>query len=174
MHLQFEQLVGVWKLLYINVTNPALYVDYGPDLFGRIIITQDSYFNAMITDHGPGLPANVSWQDATDAERGAIVDKMTIYEGPVTLVQQGNLTFTHTQIQTAVNPQWVDTLQVREAVLEETPEKKILTLIPWAVSLTSFSGREILNELIHLQNDTSGVLAPEGISLTWQQVLPAL
>ncbi|KAN0120347.1 hypothetical protein V8E51_002555 [Hyaloscypha variabilis] len=135
MHLEFAQLIGVWKLFYINVTNPALYIDYGPDLFGRIIITQEGYFNAMITDHGPGLPANVTWQNATDAQLGAVAAKITIYEGPVTLVHQDNLTFTHTQIETALNPAWVDTLQVRQAELVETEGKKILTLIPWAVSL---------------------------------------
>ncbi|KAE9380956.1 hypothetical protein N431DRAFT_459862 [Stipitochalara longipes BDJ] len=171
MRLELQQLIGIWKLLYINVTDPAFEINYGPDLFGRIIITPESYFNAMITDHGPGLPTNVTWQNATSAELGVVVQKMTIYEGPVTLVEQGNLTFTHTAVQTALNPQWVNTVQVRQAVLVETEGKKVLTLIPWVVSLTPIlDPKEI--ELIDLQN-TTGTWAPEGIQLTWQRVLPA-
>jgi Lipocalin-like domain len=140
MHIQFQQLIGLWKLLYVNVTDPAYDLHYGPNLIGRIIITQDHYFNAMLTDL-PGFPNGTTWQNATDSEKGLVAKRMTVYEGPVTLVQQDNLTFTHTSVEDALNPDWVGTLQVRQALLEENGGTKIMTLIPWAVSFSAF-GKE--------------------------------
>ncbi len=129
MHFQIDQLFGVWKLLYIN--NSVF--TYGPNLIGRIIITPEHYFNAMITDL-PQLSAGVTWQNVTDSQRGVIAKPMTVYEGPVTLVQQDNITFTHCQVESSLDPEWVDTLQIRQADLAEKDGKKILSLTPWSVS----------------------------------------
>jgi hypothetical protein len=59
---------------------------------------------------------------------------MTVYEGPVKLVEQDNMTFTHTTIESSLNPEWEATLQVRQVLLDEKVGKKILILIPWSVS----------------------------------------
>jgi Lipocalin-like domain len=133
MQIQLQQLLGIWKLLYINSTDPARKDFYGPNLVGRIIITPESYFNAMITDK-PQLPPGTVWSNATDAQKGAIARKMTVYEGPLTIFEQGNVTLTHVTVEVALNTEWVHSLQVRQALLEEKEGKEILTLIPWSVS----------------------------------------
>lgn len=50
------------------------------------------------------------------------------------LVEQDNMTFTHTTIESSLNPEWEATLQVRQVLLDEKVGKKILILIPWSVS----------------------------------------
>jgi hypothetical protein len=87
----------------------------------------------MITDL-PQLPNGPTRGNITDAQRGVIAKPMTVYEGPVALVEQDGLTFTHTQVESSLDPEWDDTLQVRQADLTEKGGKRILSLTPWSVS----------------------------------------
>jgi hypothetical protein len=147
MQIQIHQLFGIWKLLYINVTDPSADQHYGPNLIGRIIITPESYFNAMITDL-PQINGSLPWKNATDAQRGLIAKRMVVYEGPITLVEENNTTFTHVQVESSLVPEWTPSLQVREAHYVEEDGKEILTLIPWAASSSSFRLEECLAKVL--------------------------
>ena len=135
--MQLTQLIGIWKLLYINVTNPAAdTIRYGPNTVGRIIITPELYFNAMITDYDQAvLPKDTTWNNATAAERGVIAKPMVVYEGMVSMRVEGNETYTHVSVDNALNPEWIGTDQVRRASLMVQGGKSVLSLVPIMVSL---------------------------------------
>ena len=133
MHLQ--QLIGVWKLISVNVTAGSPGSNYGPKPIGRLIVTSDGYLNAMITDLGQiNLPNGTTWNNATDAEVAQIARLMVVYEGPFTVQTTGNNTSLHTNVEISLMPDLVGTVQVRDALLEDRDGKSILTLIPVFVS----------------------------------------
>ncbi|KAE9382178.1 hypothetical protein N431DRAFT_552073 [Stipitochalara longipes BDJ] len=132
--MQLTQLIGIWKLLYVNNSDPSANLNhYGPSTIGRIIITPELYFNAMITDFDQAsLPNNTTWNNATAAQRGAVVKTTVTYEGMFSMNVVGNYTYTHVTVDNALNPEWVGTDQVRLASLDESGGKSILTLVPIA------------------------------------------
>jgi Lipocalin-like domain len=133
MHLQ--QLIGVWKLISVNVTAGSPGSNYGPSPIGRLIVTSDGYLNAMITDPEQiNLPNGTTWDNATDAEVAQIARLMVVYEGPFTVQTKGNDTSLHTNIEISLTPSLVGTEQVRDAILEDKDGKSILTLMPVVVS----------------------------------------
>ena len=138
--MQLNQLIGIWKLLYINVTNPtATTTRYGPNTVGRIIITPELYFNAMITDYDQAaLPKDVTWSNATAAQRGVVAKQMVVYEGMFSVRVVGNETYTHVAVENAMNPAWVGSDQVRRASLVVTGGRSVLTLVPMNLSVSSF------------------------------------
>jgi hypothetical protein len=69
------QLIGAWKLVFVNTTS----YNY-MNALGRITFTQEGYMNAMITDIGVAkpLPNGTTWGKATDAQLGAIARPMYV------------------------------------------------------------------------------------------------
>ncbi len=134
MHL--AQIVGVWKLIYINVTGDSVGYNYGPNPLGRIFFSPDGYMNAMITDpdQAKPLPNGTDWSKASDAQLAAIARPMVAYSGHYHVVQEGGETFTHVDVEVSISPNLVGTEQVRYSSFEEKDGKSLLTLIPVVVS----------------------------------------
>lgn len=133
-HLTIADIAGVWSLLNITLDKGVLpSFNYTRQPFGRIIITADHYFNAMISDL-PQVPAGYTWANATDAQKVAIGASLTVYEGPVILVPFDGSYYTHTQVENSYDPEW-EVLQIRKADLtKDSNGTHILKLTPWEVS----------------------------------------
>ncbi|KAE8443155.1 hypothetical protein EG329_002324 [Mollisiaceae sp. DMI_Dod_QoI] len=130
MHL--AQLVGVWKLVFVNVSEGSVGYDYGPNPLGRIFFSPDGYMNAMITDpdQAKPLPNGTDWTTASDKQLATIARPMVAYSGPYQVVQKGGETYTHVDVEVSLNPNLIGTEQVRYSSFEEKNGKSLLSLIP--------------------------------------------
>lgn len=139
-----KELIGVWKLLFINSTvstRPANSASQKTTLSGRIMFTADGYMNALIRspDTGRHLPNNVAWSFATDAQIGSIARPVTSYCGLYTVRNESGQLYTHTKLDVSLDPSWMDAEQVRHASFSEQDGKSIMTLIPVEVSWISLA-----------------------------------
>ncbi|TVY82744.1 hypothetical protein LSUE1_G002529 [Lachnellula suecica] len=126
------QLIGAWKLLFINVTNSTS--EYEPIPLGVITFTSGGYMNAMITnpDVAKPLENGTTWKNASDAQLGHIARPMVAYSGPYTVEYDGNDTYTHVDVMVSMDPSWVGTNQKRHATFEEKDGQDFMSLIPVA------------------------------------------
>ncbi|CZR69723.1 uncharacterized protein PAC_19623 [Phialocephala subalpina] len=126
MPFELQQLVGIWKLLFIDNTYPE---SHRTNLTGRIMFTADGYMNALIRE--PSIePFNFNWAFASDSQVAAIARGVTAYCGMYTVHNESGQVYTQTKLDVSLSPSWMLQDQIRYATFEEKDGKTLMTLIP--------------------------------------------
>jgi hypothetical protein len=131
-----NQLQGAWKLLSFHLTlasDPSTSViePLGPLPLGRIVFTPESYMACILTSAEAASPiTSESWIKATDDEILRVARAMATYCGPYKLIPEGDEALLSTDVDIALDPNWIGGPQVRRWAIQENGGKTILTLRP--------------------------------------------
>lgn len=132
MPFQLKQLVGIWKLLFIEQSYPTIGTTRETNLTGRIMFTEDGYMNALIRE--PDIaPFNLNWSSAPDSQVAAIARGVTAYCGIYTVHNVTGEVYTQTKLDVALSPSWMLQDQIRYATFEEKDGRSLMTLNPAVV-----------------------------------------
>lgn len=106
MSFQLKQLVGIWKLLFIDRTHTASGPAHRTNLTGRIMFTEDGYMNVLIID--PDIaPFSFNWAHAPDSQVAALTKIVTAYCGIYTVHNDSGCIYTWTKLDVALSPSWM-------------------------------------------------------------------
>ncbi|KIW71149.1 hypothetical protein PV04_03348 [Phialophora macrospora] len=134
-----HNLVGVWSLISAemydsdNAADRTLLVKpYGDTPQGKVVVSASGYLLAtLVAPAGLEPLAADDWALATDAEVLRVGRSVTTYGGFMTVAEQddGSLLW-HTNVEVAINPNWVGKPQTRIARFSEHDGQAYMTLNP--------------------------------------------
>src|ERR1700761_3158555 len=114
-----QNLTGAWKLLSFKLAPPpdssqAILEPLGPSPPGRIVFTAENYMACLLTSSEAAKPiASESWVKATDDEVLQVARAMTTYCGPFKLLTESGEDLLSTNVDLALDPNWIGGSQVR-------------------------------------------------------------
>jgi len=131
-----DQLVGVWKLLSVDLINEegqSFAQPMGPNPLGRIAFSPEGYASFLLTNPDLGREAfkdGVEWRQATDTAIATVARAATAYSGPFHFSSEAGTPTLVTRVEVSLDPNWIGTDQARQFSLREEGGKKILVLVP--------------------------------------------
>jgi hypothetical protein len=133
-----DKLAGVWSLLsfeFFDSEGPdkkLVRKPHGDKGFGRVVISPAGYLSGILASPAvmDPLPSD-DWAAASDEEVVRISRGFNAYSGPMTLHERedGGLLW-HTNVEIALNPNWIGKQQTRRADYWEEDGISYMTLRP--------------------------------------------
>jgi hypothetical protein len=127
---------GVWKLLSFeallaDAPETVIAQPLGPSPVGRLHLSPLKYMSVMLTSPEGMKPLqSKTWGQATDEEVLRIARPMISYCGPYTVFRSGEELQLSTQVELAMDSNWIGGEQVRKVEIFEEGETPRLTLTP--------------------------------------------
>jgi hypothetical protein len=131
-----DQLLGVWKLLSVDLINEdrhPIAQPMGSNPLGRLVVSPEGYVSVLVTNPDLGREAfkdGVEWRQATDTAIATVARAATSYSGPFYFSSEVGTPIFITKVEAALDPNWIGTDQAREFSFREENGKKILVLVP--------------------------------------------
>lgn len=135
-----DKLVGVWKLISAEMYSSDSPKDrtllgkpYGDDPQGKVVVSSSGFLLAtLVAPAGLETPlSSDDWSLATDEEVLRVGRSLTTYGGFMTVEEQsdGSLLW-HTNVEIAINPNWIGKPQIRVARFSQVDGESYMTLNP--------------------------------------------
>lgn len=130
-------LLGCWKLtkfqVYLGDESDALPLTqpHGTETFGRIMFSESGWMSASLTP--PERAKKLStpdWMMASDEDILWVARAYTSYMGPFKVYEKDGESILECNVEIALDPSWIGSLQKRRLTLSERNGKKLLTLRP--------------------------------------------
>lgn len=131
-----EQILGTWKLRSFNLVTDEAHGSQqvgqplGPTPVGRITFNSDGFMSCLLTNPGNAKPLGSAWQSAPDEDISFVARTMTAYCGPYQVFFEDGEIRLSTDVEIALDPSWIGSLQVRRVTLRKEAGKGILVLRP--------------------------------------------
>lgn len=113
-------LTGVWALKSFDLflasapNEGPIFQPLGDEPLGRILFTSENYMACTLTSRIASEPIeSATWQQANDNEVLNAARTFTTYSGPFKLYTNGKEDFLETQVEIALDPNWIGKPQVR-------------------------------------------------------------
>lgn len=132
------QLIGAWKLNSITLfqvgneeQTPVTMKTHGEEPFGRIVFTDFGYMTATVTSKPRTQPLKTAvWEEASDEDVLNVARVMTTYSGSYKLSEEEGVLRLTTQVEIALNPNWIGAPQIRDVELYREGDTQYLVLKP--------------------------------------------
>ena len=138
---QLAQLIGAWKLNSVTLfkvgsedQTPVAMKTHEDEPFGRIVFTDFGYMTATVTSKPRTQPLKTAvWEEASDEDVLNVARGMTAYSGSYKLSEEEGVLRLTTQVEIALNPNWIGAPQIRDVELYREGDTQYLVPKPLQV-----------------------------------------
>ncbi|KIM93598.1 hypothetical protein OIDMADRAFT_137539 [Oidiodendron maius Zn] len=131
------KLIGCWKLVKFQVflgDGPdalPLSQPHGTETFGRIMFSKEGWMSAALTPPERAKPISTEdWSMASDEDVLWVARAFTAYMGPYRAYERNNELILECNVEIALDPSWIGSMQKRRVTFSEMDGKKYMTLKP--------------------------------------------
>jgi hypothetical protein len=132
-----SELLGCWKLIKFQVFlgdgQDALPLSqpHGTETFGRITFSKEGWMSASLTPPERAKPLDTAeWSMASDEDVLWVARAFTSYMGSYRVHERNKELILECNVDIALDPSWIGSLQKRRVTLSERGGKKYMTLKP--------------------------------------------
>ena len=138
------QLLGVWKLLSVELINEEdqpIAQPMGPNRLGRLAFSPEGYVSVLLMNPDLGREAfkdGVPWRQATDTNIATVARLATSYSGPFRFSSDAGTPTLITKVEVTLDPNWIEQIKRGNSAFGKRAQKGSC---PGAGEICSSSGK---------------------------------